>query len=52
MQRHEKKKILNEDRWVPIVANVTFGIGAFLLTSEKTAVSRTFILRTLTLCLI
>ena len=40
------------DRWVPIVTNVTFGVGAFLLTSEKTAMSRTFILSTLTLCLI
>ena len=35
-----------------IVANVTFEVGAFLLTSQKTALSRTLILRMLILCLI
>ena len=35
-----------------IVANVIFEVGAFLLTSQKTAMSRTLILRMLILCLI
>ena len=35
-----------------IVANVTFEVGAFLLTSKKTAMSRSLILRMLILCLI
>ena len=35
-----------------IVANVIFEVGVVLLTSQKTAMSRTLILRTLILCLI
>ena len=35
-----------------IVANVIFEVGVVLLTSQKTAMSRTLILRMLILCLI
>ena len=35
-----------------IVANVIFEVGTVLLTSQKTAMSRTLILRMLILCLI